>query len=38
MRSVDVTFAELGREAFEEANLFFREFDLAFSGGFFEPQ
>ena len=37
MRGLDVAFAELGREAFEEANLFFGEFDLAFSGGFFEP-
>ena len=38
MRDLDLAFLELGREAFEEANLFFGEFDLAFSGGFFEPQ
>ena len=38
MRGLDVAFAELGREVFEEANLFFGEFDLAFSGWFSGPQ
>lgn len=33
-----MAFAEFGAEAFQEPDLFRREFDLAFGGGLFEAQ